>query len=414
MTQAAIVSGSVAGLGGDVRDLRQVDGHDGVRFLLRGTGCGREYYGARGGRGVRRRPRNSRMSMYPARVNHVHSPMTIAVPVTWKWNSVGTMIALACDATPDVRAPTAAPVGFSGARGLPQSRLALGCPARVARLDEVELEALLGGLRHLRARRDLLDQQPRDDRADERDDGADLQLVLTASRNAVCTAGPALPGIPAPPVARASDEPVDLIGRGAGQQLGEPAAAERRDERADDGDAERAADHAAHREHAGRGAGLRLVDRVHRGGAHRRHHEAHADAHESEGERERAVRRVRRQEALGEQRDRDEDQPERHERPRADPVRQATGDRPHDDDHERRGQEAHARLERAVAAHVLHVEREEEEHREHREADDERDDVRAQERARAEVREVEHRGADVVLDDEEGDEARPARARTGR
>ena len=42
------------------------------------------------------------------------------------------------------------------------------------------------------------------------------------------------------------------------------------------------------------------------------------------------------------------------------------GERPGDHDHQRRGQEAHAGLQRRVAEDVLHVEREEEEHREHR------------------------------------------------
>ena len=73
-------------------------------------------------------------------------------------------------------------------------------------------------------------------------------------------------------------------------------------------------------------------------------------------------------------------------------------------DHDRGGQEAHAGLERRVAEDVLHVEGDEEEHREHRERDDEGDDVRAQERPRAEEGEVDHRHARAPLDDHEGDE----------
>src|SRR5256885_3699118 len=53
-------------------------------------------------------------------------------------------------------------------------------------------------------------------------------------------------------------------------------------------------------------------------------------------------------------------------------------------------------LQRAVAEDVLHVEREVEEHREHREGDDEGDDVGAEERARAEEAEVDHREAAVA------------------
>ena len=69
------------------------------------------------------------------------------------------------------------------------------------------------------------------------------------------------------------------------------------------------------------------------------------------------------------------------------------------------GSGADARLERAVAEDVLHVERHEEERREHRERHGERDERRAEERGRAEEREVDHRRADPALDDREADEA---------
>ena len=82
------------------------------------------------------------------------------------------------------------------------------------------------------------------------------------------------------------DQLVALARRACGQQLRRarcgPSAA---DQRADRGDAERAADHAAHRQHAGGDAGLGAVDGVHRRRAHRRHHEAHAEAHQHEGAR---------------------------------------------------------------------------------------------------------------------------------
>ncbi len=59
-------------------------------------------------------------------------------------------------------------------------------------------------------------------------------------------------------------------------------APDRRDERAHHRDAEGAADHPAHRQHTRGGAGLGPVDGVHRGGAHRRHHEPHAESHQHE------------------------------------------------------------------------------------------------------------------------------------
>ena len=64
----------------------------------------------------------------------------------------------------------------------------------------------------------------------------------------------------------------------------------------------------------------------------------------------------------------DDDQPGDHQRPRPDPVGQPTGERAHDDDHDRRRQEADAGLERRVMQDVLHVQGQEEELGQHREA----------------------------------------------
>ena len=134
---------------------------------------------------------------------------------------------------------------------------------------------------------------------------------------------------------------------------------------------------------------------------HGRHDEAHAEAHQDEGADEEAEARRRGQVPLPEQRRGHRHQAGGHQRPRADPVRQAPGDRPDDDDHDGRGQEAHAGLQRRVALDVLQVQGEEEEHRQHREGDDEGDEVRAQERPRAEEREVDHRLGAAALDEHE-------------
>ena len=87
---------------------------------------------------------------------------------------------------------------------------------------------------------------------------------------------------------------------------------------------------------------------------------------------------------------------------------------PSGDDEQGRRERADARLERAVAEDVLHVERHEEERREHRERHGERDERRAQERGRAEEREVDHRRADPALDDREADEAEDGEQRAAR
>ena len=79
-------------------------------------------------------------------------------------------------------------------------------------------------------------------------------------------------------------------------------------------------------------------------------------------------------------------QPDRHQRPRTDSVREPTRDRRDDHDHDRRGQEPQAGAERRVVQDVLHVQRQEEELGEHRERDDERDRVHACRGARAEER----------------------------
>ncbi len=106
--------------------------------------------------------------------------------------------------------------------------------------------------------------------------------------------------------------------------------ADRGHERAHDGDAEGAADHPAHREDARRRAGLAAVDRVHRGGAHRRHHQAHAEAHQHEARQQQAVAAVDGQAGLDEQSRGDDREPDRHQRARADAVGQAAGERGRD------------------------------------------------------------------------------------
>ncbi len=116
-------------------------------------------------------------------------------------------------------------------------------------------------------------------------------------------------------------------------------------------------------------AGLRAVDGVHRRRAHRRHREAHAEAEQDERHDEEAEARVDLDPRLpGERRRVTSEQPDHERRARADAVGEAAGQRPGDHDHERRGQEAHAGLQRRVAEDVLHVEREEEEDGEHPEA----------------------------------------------
>ena len=154
------------------------------------------------------------------------------------------------------------------------------------------------------------------------------------------------------------------------------------EERAERRDAECAADHAAHRQDPGGRRRPSRLDRVHRGGRHRRHRERRSRGPSARrrggGGRSRCRRRCA---TAGRAR-----------RPRAispatigrrGPMRSVS--RPAigaiSDDHQRRGQEAHAGLERRVAEDVLHVERHEEEHREHRERDDEGDHVRAEEGA---------------------------------
>ena len=99
---------------------------------------------------------------------------------------------------------------------------------------------------------------------------------------------------------------------------------------------------------------------------------------------------------------------------RADAIGEPAGQRPGDHDHQRRGQEAHAGLQRRVAEDVLHVEREEEEDREHPERDREGDDVRAHERARPEEAEVDDRRARAALDHAERDQADRGERRTAR
>src|SRR5437016_2158104 len=69
-------------------------------------------------------------------------------------------------------------------------------------------------------------------------------------------------------------EPATLGRAHSGQPLGQLAASDRRDDRAERGHAESAAHHARHREDPGSDPGLAAVDGVHGRRAHGRHHEA--------------------------------------------------------------------------------------------------------------------------------------------
>ena len=110
--------------------------------------------------------------------------------------------------------------------------------------------------------------------------------------------------------------------------VGEVGGADRAlEDRAGDGDAEAAADHAEHREHAGGDAGLLDRDGVHRGAGHRRHRHRDADAEQHEAGQQVAVGRVDRDpgeavERGGDQQQAGDDQPAR-----AEAVGQAAGDR---------------------------------------------------------------------------------------
>ena len=249
-----------------------------------------------------------------------------------------------------------------------------------------------------------VDEGPGQGGADERDERAEAQAAVERRHEGLLDRA----ADAAAHVDAAGAEPVGellaALGGQLGQELVELGAAQAGDEGAHDGDAEGAADHPAHGEDAGGHARLGRVDAVHGGGRHGGHDEAHPEAHQDEGADEEAEARRRGQVALPEQRRGHRHQAGGHERPRADPVRQAPGDRPDDDDHDGRGQEAHAGLQRRVALDVLQVQGEEEEHRQHREGHDEGHEVRAQERPGAEEREVDHRLGAAALDEHEAHE----------
>ena len=129
----------------------------------------------------------------------------------------------------------------------------------------------------------------------QRDDGADAQAVVERVDERVLQRAASC-GAPVPRRAPAPSASASLRARRVRAASGSSSPSRwlprRGDQRAHRGDAERAADHAAHRQHAGGDAGLGRVDGVHRGRAHRRHHQAHAEAHQDEGAGEEAVRRV--------------------------------------------------------------------------------------------------------------------------
>ena len=205
--------------------------------------------------------------------------------------------------------------------------------------------------------------------------------------------------------ARAGSEQVDELAALSGTDLRQPrrklAAAHRGDDRPERSDAEGAADHARHGEDPRCHAGLRPVDGVHRGRAHRRHHEADTEPLQDEGDDEKAIAGVRRDAGHPEHRCGHTDQAGRHQRARADAVGQTAGDRTRDHHAQRRGQEAQPRLQRGEVKDVLHVQRQREEGGEHHEGHDERDDVGAEVGARAEEAELHHRRAPARLDHHE-------------
>ena len=106
----------------------------------------------------------------------------------------------------------------------------------------------------------------------------------------------------------------------------------------------------------------------------------------------------------------DERQAEGHQRPGADPIGEPAGQRAHDDEHDRGGQETQPRLQGRVMQDVLHVEREKEELGQHREADEEADDVGAEERAGAEELEAGRRSLTRLSIDGEGGEGEAGEA----
>ena len=91
-------------------------------------------------------------------------------------------------------------------------------------------------------------------------------------------------------------------------------------------------------------------------------------------------------------------------------VTRAGRDAGRDDDADRQRQVREPGLERVVAEHLLHVQRDEEEHREQRHRDQQRDDVRPGDRPQAEDRERHERGLRAQLDDDEHGRAARARA----
>ena len=196
-------------------------------------------------------------------------------------------------------------------------------------------------------------------------------------------------------------EPRARLRAHVGEARGQLAAPHGGDGRSERGHAERRADHARHVEDPRRHPGVRAVDGVHRGGAHRRHDEADAEAHEHEAHDEEAVARVRGDPGHPEHRGGHGDQAAGHEPARADAVGQPAGEGPGKHHHDRSRQEAHAGLKRGEAQDVLHVQGQREEVGEHHEGDDESDDVGAEVRARAEEAEVDDRRATARLDHQE-------------
>ena len=212
-----------------------------------------------------------------------------------------------------------------------------------------------------------------------------------------------------PGLVRAGERVVDLLLLGGGQvrgvgvavQLGELQAAV---DAAHQGDAEGAADHAAHLEGARRRPRLCGRRQPHRGVAQRRGEQADTHALDEDRQGVPPVRRVDREEP-GEERPDTHDQRaggEREPRPAAQLQARADGD---EHQHAHRGrQQVETGGEGVVAAHLLEVQGEHVHRAGERDVVDEVVDERAVERAAAEEREVEERLAHAALDEHEGGE----------
>ena len=137
------------------------------------------------------------------------------------------------------------------------------------------------------------------------------------------------------------------------------------------------------------------------GRGRRRHHRRHAEAAEQHPRYERPVALAHAEPGEVQELRRDERHPHGHQGAGPEPVREASGQRRDEHHEQRHGQECRAGLDGRVAEHVLHVQREEEEDPEHRERHEQHHDVRAGECAASEQREVEHREALSLFEQDE-------------